>query len=70
MKDNLTVVVANFLGALAGAFLCGWFVMLLWNWLMPLLFGLITIGYWEACGIMLLCGFLFKNTNTNINSKK
>lgn len=35
-------------------------VMWLWNWLMPEIFGLVTIGYWQAFGIMALCGILFK----------
>ena len=29
-------------------------VMLLWNWLMPGLFGLATIGYFKALGLYLL----------------
>lgn len=37
-------------------------VMLLWNWLMPLLFGLPLIGFWEAFGLNWLCAILFKNT--------
>lgn len=43
-------------------------VMWLWNWLMPVLFGLKTITFWQAAGICLLSSFLLKN-NTNINSK-
>lgn len=31
----------------------------LWNNLMPSLFGLATIGYWQACGLMGLCWLLF-----------
>jgi len=34
-------------------------VMELWNWLMPKLFELTTISYWEAGGIVLLCKLLF-----------
>jgi hypothetical protein len=34
--------------AVAMAFLFGYFVMLLWNWLMPVLFGLKIITYWQA----------------------
>ena len=45
-------------------FLFGWFVMILWNWLMPMIFGLMTIGYWEAWGLLVLSGLLFKSTNT------
>lgn len=34
-------------------------VMLLWNWLMPLLFGLVTINFWQALGIFVLARILF-----------
>jgi hypothetical protein len=37
----------------------GWLVMLLWNWLMPLLFGLKVITYWQAFGIVVLSKLLF-----------
>lgn len=41
-------------------------IMWLWNWLMPAIFGLIKINFWQALGISLLCTFLFK-TNVNIS---
>jgi len=47
-----------------GALLTGWIVMLLWNWLMPMLFGLIKITYIEGWGICFLSGLLFKGTTT------
>ena len=34
-------------------------VMLLWNWLMPVLFGLGAISFWQALGILVLCRLLF-----------
>lgn len=34
-------------------------VMLLWNWLMPELFGLPTITFCQAAGLLLLCKILF-----------
>lgn len=34
-------------------------VMLLWNWLMPLIFGLATITYFEAIGLLILSKILF-----------
>ena len=37
----------------------GWLVMLLWNWLMPLLFGIKVITYWQAFGICVLSKILF-----------
>jgi high-affinity Fe2+/Pb2+ permease len=41
------------------AFIFGYFVMLLWNWLMPALFGLPEIDYWMAFGIIILAKLLF-----------
>ena len=39
--------------------LFGLVLMYLWNWLMPELFGLGTIGFWQALGIGLLAKLLF-----------
>ena len=41
-------------------FVFGYVVMLLWNWLMPDIFGLKTISYWQAWGLLALCTILFK----------
>ena len=35
-------------------------LMLLWDWLMPTLFGLPEITFWQACGLQLLATLLFK----------
>lgn len=37
----------------------GWLVELLWNWLMPTLFGLKAITFWQAFGVLLLAKLLF-----------
>jgi hypothetical protein len=34
-------------------------VMWLWNWLMPVIFGLHTIGFWQALGLLVLSKILF-----------
>jgi hypothetical protein len=39
----------------------GWVVMLLWNWLMPEIFGLTRLSYWQAWGLLILCFILFKD---------
>jgi hypothetical protein len=36
-----------------------WAVSALWNGLMPAIFGLRTITYWQALGLMVLCWILF-----------
>lgn len=35
-------------------------VMLLWNWLMPVIFGLVKITFWQAWGLTILCNLFFK----------
>ncbi|MDR1877278.1 MAG: hypothetical protein LBQ84_06605 [Flavobacteriaceae bacterium] len=34
-------------------------VMLLWNWLMPAIFGLVAINFWQALGLFALARILF-----------
>jgi len=40
-------------------FLFGEVVMHLWNWLLPTLFGLHAITFWQALGLLVLCRILF-----------
>jgi hypothetical protein len=40
-------------------FLFGCIVMLLWNWLMPEIFGLKTLTYWQSWGLLALSCILF-----------
>ena len=35
-------------------------VMWIWNALMPVIFGLKTITFWQAFGLTMLCDLLFK----------
>lgn len=39
-------------------------VMLLWDWLMPGIFGLREITWFEAWGLLFLSGLLFKSHTT------
>ena len=36
------------------AILFGFVIMWLWNWLMPMIFGLTTLTFWEAVGVFIL----------------
>jgi hypothetical protein len=45
-------------------FAFGFVVEALWNWLMPAIFGLKLIGYWQAVGLILLCKLLFGRFHT------
>jgi hypothetical protein len=42
-------------------------LMVLWNWLMPTIFGLTEITFWQACGLQLLATILFKSTSLKTN---
>ncbi len=52
-------IILGAIGAAAFAFIFGYLIMLLWNWLMPMLFGLITITFWQAVGIAFLARLIF-----------
>ncbi|MDC6366284.1 MULTISPECIES: hypothetical protein [Flavobacteriaceae] len=39
--------------------LANYVLMRLWNWLMPDIFGLTTINYWQALGIFIIAKLLF-----------
>mgnify|MGYP001045989010 CR=1 FL=1 len=36
--------------------------MLLWNWLMPIIFGLTKITFWQSLGLLILSGMLFRTS--------
>jgi len=43
--------------------------MWLWNWLMPAIFGLSEVTFWQALGLNFLSGILVKGTNITTASK-
>ncbi len=53
------MVVLGVIGAALFALVFGWLVMILWNWLMPLVFHLGEITYWQSFGIVILAKLLF-----------
>ena len=58
MKHYKLVIGTVVLGAIAiGLFTLA--VMLLWNWLMPELFNLSTIDFWQAMGLLALSKIFF-----------
>jgi hypothetical protein len=67
MKNTIESI-ATLLGLIAIVIvLLGYPVMLLWNWLMPEIFGLSEITFWQAIGLNVLCTILFR---PSINVKK
>jgi hypothetical protein len=53
-------IVMGLAGVTAFGFVLGLAVMFLWNWLMPTIFGLPEITYWQSVGLFILCHLLFK----------
>jgi len=43
-------------------------VMLLWNWLVPMILGLPALGFWEAWGVLVLCNLLIKSSSSSSSS--
>lgn len=66
----LPVILGGVVLAATLAFLFGFFVMLLWNWLMPDIFGLGTVTYWQSWGLVLLSHLLFKASHVNSHGSK
>lgn len=59
MKDILEIGFILVFTALVVGALMALPVMWLWNWLVPDIFGLQAIGFWQALGLSLLTKFLF-----------
>lgn len=53
------MVIFGLVMAVIFGFVFGYFVQLLWNWLMPSIFGLKTITFWQAFGLVVLAKLLF-----------
>jgi hypothetical protein len=69
----LRIVIYSILGALGMAalgVLFGLIIMWLWNWLMPGLFGLKAITYWQGIGIFILAKILFGAIGSGGSAKK
>ena len=67
MKNNLEGVLTVIGLLMLVVMLLGLPLQLLWNWLMPSIFGLKYITFWEAVGLNSIASILFKS---NINIKK
>jgi hypothetical protein len=53
-------LVVGGLAVMAGlAILFGFIVMHLWNWLMPEIFGLTTLTFWQSVGLVILARLIF-----------
>ena len=68
MKDKTTTLI----GYMIGVFVVNAIMTWIWNNVMPDMFGLKSIGYWQMFGIYLLSNYLLKTNNTlkNITDNK
>ncbi|MBZ5650993.1 MAG: DUF3106 domain-containing protein [Acidobacteriia bacterium] len=58
-KRIILIAPLAILGILLFIAIGGQIVLLLWNWLLPPLFGWRLITFWQAVGILALCRILF-----------
>jgi hypothetical protein len=62
-KVNIAMKALKIIGmvilGIGAAFLFGLVIMWLWNWLMPLIFGLPEVTYWQGLGLLILSSILF-----------
>lgn len=57
-------------GAFVFGLLFGWVLVWLWNALMPAIFGLPTITFWQGVGLFILAKILFGGFSSHSESKK
>lgn len=64
------LVISRILIGVVFAFLLGGLVMLLWNWLIPVIFGLPSINYFQGFGLFILGKLLFGGFHNPHHSKR
>jgi hypothetical protein len=60
----ILLIVGTFL---LSAIFCALPAMLLWNWLMPTIFGLTKITFWQAFGLCFLASCIFGRPSSSKN---
>lgn len=63
-------VLLGIVAVIAFGFVFGFLIKLLWNWLMPELFGLKNISYWQGIGIFVLARLIFGSFGGNNSNSK
>jgi hypothetical protein len=66
----IVIVPVVIVGIVLVSFLGGQIVKLLWNWLLPPLFGWPSIGFWQALGLLALCRILFGGHGMGRSSRR
>jgi len=65
---GIGMLVLSFVIIFVASFITAFFVKISWNYIMPFLFKLPEVGYWQAFVISFLSGLLFRG-NTTVKSK-
>ena len=65
--EKLTIFMVCLVSILFVVLILSWPFQLLWNWLMPMIFGLPKITLLQELGLLTLSNLMFK---TNIQTKK
>jgi len=60
----MTQFISTLLSALLTVAIFSFPVLWLWNWVMPITFGLPVIDFWTASGLLMLSNLLFKNNTS------
>ncbi len=68
--EIVALVILGIIGITGLAILFGFVILWLWNWLMPELFGLPTITYWQGVGLFILFKILLGGCSSSGSSKK
>lgn len=58
-KNSVVKVAELFLIGVLAVTVCGLLVQQLWNWLMPTIFGLPAVTFWQGLGLVALSWILF-----------
>ena len=62
-EETVTRVLLGLLVIALLGILLGLPLQLLWNWLMPTIFNLPTITFWQAMGLNIMSSILFKDNS-------
>ena len=69
-NDNFADVIVFLVVCTAVPLAGAWFVSVLWNFLMPELFGLTTINFKQGLVMMILCNWLFGGFRSTMKGLK
>jgi hypothetical protein len=61
-RKRWLIIPIGIMAVILVATVAGTLVSWLWNWLMPELFGLPRVTFWQALGLLALCRILFGGT--------